>query len=182
MVDYTNVSEKQLIERINNLKAERERTADCLKELEAELGKRKNKALLGVPFIPKNEEEYWLIESRGFPFFTRNKDSFDVAAIKFLNSFRSKESAEKHIEMLLDWRKALVANASGQPIDIKVLLPLFEKGWIAMDESGNWFWYRNKPDRKEGFWNVEDTTLKSLYCFNLKPAKDWSKSLMECGL
>lgn len=99
------------------------------------------------------------------------------------NSFHSEESAEKHAEMLLAWRKALVANAKGEPIDIKVLLPLLKKGYVAMDEDERWYWHKDKPTlyEDEGTWR-DAKVCYSLFAFNLKPAENWETSLMECGL
>lgn len=99
------------------------------------------------------------------------------------NSFHSEESAEKHAEMLLAWRKALVANAKGEPIDIKVLFPLLPKGYVAMDKFGLWCWYYQKPDQDSCEWK-DNSVIPSerLSAFNIKRADDWKTSLMECGL
>lgn len=176
-----NITDKQLAEKIAELKETERVVKENLTTLEKELERRKNEVPLGVPSVTcERGEIYWYLSDTG-ELETDTLD-YDFRRIEALNIFTDAVSAEKHSEMLLTWRMALVANANGEPIDIKALLPLFEKGWVAMDESGSWFWYRNKPDRKEGFWNIEDTTLKSLYCFDIKPAEDWRKSLMECGL
>lgn len=173
---------KDLVKRIENLKTERERTDECLAKLEAELEKRKNKTPLGVPSSNRVKTYYYVTEYGQINVFYDNDDALDKCFFDIMNYFSSKESAKKHSEMLLDWRKALVANASGQPIDIKVLLPLFKKGWVAMDESGDWFWFRNKPTKKEGFWDTENIILKDLFCFDIEPAENWETSLMDCGL
>ena len=99
-----------------------------------------------------------------------------------LNSFNSKESAEKHAEMLLAWRKALVANSKGEPIDITVLFPLLKKGWVAMDEDGTWYWYEKKPRISYVNWVIEICLCRTMDGFNIKPAENWESSLMECGL
>lgn len=99
------------------------------------------------------------------------------------NSFNSRESAEKHSEMLLAWRITLVANAKGEQIDITVLLPLLPKGWVAMDVFGLWRWYYKKPDQDSCEWkNNSVIPSERLSAFNLKRADDWKTSLMECGL
>ena len=92
------------------------------------------------------------------------------------------DEIEKNSEMLLAWRKALVANAKDEPIDIKVLLPLLKKGWVAMDENGDWFWYDKKPSPEKSFWRANSLYFYRLIQFNLKPADDWKTSLMECGI
>ena len=93
----------------------------------------------------------------------------------------SKASATKHAEMLLAWRKALVANSKSEPIDIKVLLPLLKKGWVAMDKDGAWCWYEKKPKIHQDLWK-NDSIYIFLSCFNIKPAENWEESLQECGL
>ena len=54
MVKFTETKTEDLIKRIENLKAERERTADCLERLEAELERRKHEVPLGVPVPDKD--------------------------------------------------------------------------------------------------------------------------------
>ena len=98
------------------------------------------------------------------------------------NCFLSKESAEKHAEMLLAWRKALVANSNGEPIDIQVLLPLLKKGWVAMDKDEDWYWYSDKPTLTGCFWNCNVGLCNRIGGFNFKPAENLEDSLMECGL
>ena len=69
-----------------------------------------------------------------------------------------------------------------KPIDIKVLLPLMKKGWVAMDESGFWFWHKDKPHKRGEYWRTKDDIAGDLVTFNIKPAENWEESLMECGL
>ena len=97
------------------------------------------------------------------------------------NSFNSKKSAEKHAEMLLAWRKALVANAKNEHIDIQVLSPLLKKGYVAMDKDGSWCWYEEKPKRRSDVWTAEKPDFY-LSAFNIKPVENWEESLQECGL
>ena len=109
------------------------------------------------------------------------EDEEEEASEVNFNAFNSKESAEKHAEMLLAWRKALVANAKNEPIDIQVLLPLLKKGYVAMDKCGNWYWYEVKPKCRSDVWTAEKPDFY-LYAFNIKPAENWEESLQECGL
>ena len=168
--DYT-VDELSL--KINAIKAEREKTANALKRYEEELERRKHKIPLGVP-----QEGLFFVDTNS------NVDKryglFSLAYVDY-NCFLSKESAEKHAEMLLAWRKALVANSKGNPIDITVLLPLLKKGWVAMDKDGTWCWYKRKPKIHQDLWK-NDSLYIFLSCFNIKPAENWEESLMECGL
>ena len=167
--DYT---VDELSAKINAIKAEREKTANALRRYEEELERRKQEVPLGVPC----EGEFY-VDWRG----SVQEDEEEASEVNF-NSFNSKESAEKHTEMLLAWRKALVANSKSEPIDITVLLPLLKKGWVAMDEDGTWYWYEKKPRISYVNWVVEICLFRTLDGFNIKPAENWEESLMECGL
>lgn len=174
----------ELSAKIGAIKAERERTADALKRYEEELERRKQEVPLGVPCEgPFHLSSYNAVEACCFRAQSLHYNSF--------NSFSTKESAKKHAEMLLDWRKALVANSKGEPIDIKVLLPLLPKGhWVACDSTGTWFVFSCKPfirrkagSKDEGVWDSEwHDGFRGFLPFDLKPADDWEDSLMECGL
>ena len=167
--DYT---VDELSAKIEAIKAEREKTANALKRYEKELERRKQEVHLGLPCDGK-----FYVDWRG----AVQEDEEEEASEVNFNAFNSKESAEKHAEMLLAWRKALVANSKGEPIDIKVLLPLLKKGWIAMDEDGAWCWYEKKPKIHQDLW-INSLSCKILSCFNIKPAENWEESLQECGL
>ena len=169
--DYT---VDELYAKINAIKAEREKTANALKRYEEELERRKHEIPLGVPCDGK-----FYVDWRG----AVQEDEEEEASEVNFNAFNSKESAEKHAEMLLAWRKALVANSKGEPIDIKVLLPLLKKGWVAMDKNGNWHWYKEKPYIEKYYysWN-SGMPVSFIGGFNIKPADNWENSLMECGL
>lgn len=174
MIDIKEMSGQELKQKIENIKAEREKTADALKRYEEELERRKQEVPLGVP-----QEGLFFVDTNS------NVDKrYGLFSIDYVdyNCFLSKESAEKHAEMLLAWRKALVANSKGEPIDIKVLLPLLKKGWVAMDEDKEWFWYKCKPIKGINRWKSGANIYKHLFPFNIKPADDWETSLMECGL
>ena len=162
----------ELSSKINAIKAERERTANALKRYEEELERRKHEIPLGVPC----DGEFY-VDWKG----AVQEDREEEASKVNFNSFNSKESAEKHAEMLLAWRKALVANSKGEPIDIKVLLPLLKKGWVAMDKDGGWYWYDEKPYICWPLWRYTSLYTR-LDIFNIKPIDSWEDSLMECGL
>ena len=167
--DYT---VDELSAKINAIKAEREKTANALKRYEEELERRKHEIPLGVPCDGK-----FYVDWRG----AVQEDEEEEASEVNFNAFNSKESAEKHAEMLLAWRKALVANSKGEPIDIKVLLPLLKKGWVAMDKDRSWYWYKEKPQINLDLWKNNSSYI-FLSCFNIKPAENWEESLQECGL
>lgn len=170
--DYT---ADELSAKIEAIKAEREKTANALKRYEEELERRKQEVPLGVPC-----DGIFHLGSFG----ETEGDSCRIKALDYnaFNSFSTEESAQKHGEMLLAWRKALVANAKGEPIDIQVLLPLLKKGWVAMDENGDWFWFKDKPYVSKECWRMNGWYFYKLVPFNLKPAENWETSLMECGL
>ena len=167
--DYT---VDELYAKINAIKAERERTANALKRYEEELERRKHEIPLGVPCDGK-----FYVDWRG----AVQEDEEEEASEVNFNAFNSKESAEKHAEMLLAWRKALVENSKGEPIDIKVLFPLPKKGYVAMDEDKNWYWHPVKPKHDSTVWIAEKPGAY-LLAFNIKPAENWETSLMECRL
>ena len=168
--DYT---ADELSAKIEAIKAERERTANALKRYEEELERRKKEVPLGVPVTGNFCVNF---NNKVCDFY--NKHS--VEEMEY-NIFNTRESAEKHAEMLLAWRKALVANAKNEPIDIQVLLPLLKKGWVAMDKDGAWCWYEKKPKIHQDLWK-NDSIYIFLSCFNIKHAENWEESLMECGL
>lgn len=168
--DYT---VDELSAKINAIKAEREKTANALKRYEEELERRKHEIPLGVPC----DGEFY-VDWRG----SVQEDEEEEASEVNFNAFNSKESAEKHAEILLAWRKALVANSKGEPIDITVLLPLLKKGWVAMNEDGTWYWYEKKPRISYVNWVVEICIFRTLDGFKIKPADNWEESLQECGL
>lgn len=182
--DYT---VDELSAKIEAIKAEREKTANALKRYEEELERKKQEVPLGVPItnVSQNEILYW-INGAGIPCKEKADlaDDVQVRQCSFLNTFHSKESANKHAEMLLDWRKdGLVANSKGEPIDIAVLLPLLKKGWVAMNRNNEWHWYKEKPYISKYYycWNTGNQ-VSFIGGFNLKPAENWETSLMECGL
>lgn len=162
MANYKNVSDKQLLERINNLRAECERTADCLKELEAELKRRAEGMPLGIPLTSSATGR---VLSTYYFYFTSDK------------------SKKVFDERLKEYFEALQKLAKGEPIDIEVLLPLLKKGWVAMDKNDTWHWYKEKPYIEKNYfcWNTGHQ-FSFIGGFNIKPAKYWSESLMECGL
>ena len=178
--DYT---VDELSAKINAIKAERERTANALKRYKEELERRKQEVPLGVP-INTGSKELFCVSGVNTILYVKENFSLIAELSDALNLFHSKESAEKHVEMLLVWRKALVANSKGEPIDIKALLPLLKKGWVAMDKNGDWYWFKNKPyaDSQMMCWRADDIKFLQIRGFNLKPEDNWKDSLMECGL
>lgn len=153
---------EKILDKIQKIKEEQERTNLALKQYEEELERRKQEAPLGVPL-----ENIMLAHVGGV----------------YKYAFESEDSKLVFDKWIEEYVKALQKLAKGESIDIKVLLPLLPKGWIAMDDDKRWFWYKEQPtiDNDKNVWvnlNVCDT----LTPFNIKPASDWKNSLMECGL
>ena len=176
-IDIKTLSESDLKQKIENIKAEREKTADALKRYEEELERRKNDVPLGVPQDGKFfvYSDYDVGERFGL---------FSREYVKY-NCFPSKESAEKHAEMLLSWRKSLFEISKGEQIDIEVLLPLMKKGKVLYspyDEKWKWLEPEAIAFAEEHGWYIKNSQVLPIEGFNIKPAENWENSLMECGL
>lgn len=61
-------------------------------------------------------------------------------------------------------------------ITIDDLIPLLKKGWVAMDEDGDWVWFSKKPKIGNHEWLWEGF-VRFLDMCNLKKANDWKQSL-----
>lgn len=163
----------ELSAKIEAIKAEREKTANALKKYEEELERRKQEVPLGVPQDGKFfvHSDYCVGERFGL---------FSCEYMKY-NCFPSEESAQKHAEMLLAWRKALVANSKGEPIDIQALLPLLPKGKVFFSTNLHlWVWTKEEPKKGQIGWICRYST--PLSPLNIKPAENWETSLLECGI
>ena len=70
-------------------------------------------------------------------------------------------------------------------INIEDLIPLLRKGWVAMDKSKHWCWFKTKPTRISFCWVNHNCTYwiasASLSCFDIAPVEDWEKSLRKVG-
>lgn len=157
--DYT---ADELSAKINAIKAERERTANALKRYEEELERKKQETPLGVPL-----ESGQFVGILGTYYF----------------GFASDKEKRVFDGLLKDYVEALQKLTKGEPIDIKALLPLLKKGWVAMDKDGEWFWYECKPSKEMIFWDSNEGRFEDMFFpVNLKPADNWEESLMECGI
>lgn len=170
-IDIKEMSESDLKQKIENIKAEREKTADALKRYEEELERRKKEVPLGVPLAN-----------------TLMELPYDAVSRAFLMWFQSKEASDKFENgYLSNFVKALQNIAEGKPIEVKALLPLMKKGYVAMDADRTWCWFSAKPElySNDGIWNLQarsNSIMVVVNAFNIKPAEDWTKSLQECGL
>lgn len=158
----TEYTKEELEEKIVKIKAERERTAEALKKYEEELEKRKQEVPLGVPLEDIMQAH--------------------IAGV-YKYAFASEDSKLVFDKLIEEYVKALKEIAKDEQIDIKVLLPLLKKGWVAMDKDERWYWHKDKPElyEGEGMWR-DAKVCYGLLAFNLKPAEDWRESLMECGI
>ena len=63
----------------------------------------------------------------------------------------------------------------------KNIAPYMCKGWVAMDNNCNYFYYNTKPriniEKEE--WDYDDTCSDLSYIFNIEPVRDYTKSLIE---
>lgn len=70
-------------------------------------------------------------------------------------------------------------------INIQDIIPFMKDGWVAMDENGDWYWYYEKPMflPMNRIWRTtSSSTCKiNIYCFDIAPADDWTKSLIKVG-
>lgn len=65
----------------------------------------------------------------------------------------------------------------------KNIAPHMNKGYVAMDNSCEYFYYNTKPmiDLEKEEWDYDDTCSNLFYIFNIEPVEDWAKSLIEVG-
>lgn len=66
-------------------------------------------------------------------------------------------------------------------INIQDIIPFMKKGWVAMDEDGDWNWWERKPRMKyDSYWWVQTGYVCCLSdCIDIAPADDWTKSLIK---
>ncbi len=52
--------------------------------------------------------------------------------------------------------------------------------WIAMDEDGEWYGYKNKPDKKEHVWSIHNHNDNvAFYITTSKGSSNWENSLWK---
>ena len=54
---------------------------------------------------------------------------------------------------------------------------------VAMDKDGDYMWHENKPKIQPNlcYWKNKKFHFELSSIFNIKPVKDWTKSLIEVG-
>ena len=63
----------------------------------------------------------------------------------------------------------------------KNIAPHMNDGWVAMNKSGKYFHYTNKPILDYQVWTTNKGNYNELSCFNIEPVVDCTKSLIEVG-
>lgn len=66
-------------------------------------------------------------------------------------------------------------------INIEDIIPFLKKGFVAMDEDGEWSWFSEEPEFGVDFFcmfNYCDNVRLS-DAFDIAPAEDWEKSLRK---
>ena len=63
----------------------------------------------------------------------------------------------------------------------KNIAPHMNKGWVAMNENGLYYYYNYKPVLDCLTWVDFKGDYIELFCFNIEPVKDWTKSLIDVG-
>ena len=86
-------------------------------------------------------------------------------------------------EVTLEQRLALIElklyNDNKQACIADDVKNFLKSGYIAMDASGNWHWYQEKPVRTERGWLTYSSRTHTLEPINLIRAVCWEDSLME---
>lgn len=134
---------------------------------------------LGIPCDSKRDIYYALLGDGSISKYYDEGLDADRKLFAMRNYFDSLEDVQAYKDMLIEWKNSLENAYESLPIGVKVLLPLLRKGWIAMDKSGNWYWYEKKPAIKDSRWETVESNYHILSAFNLEPAEDWQNSLME---
>lgn len=65
------------------------------------------------------------------------------------------------------------------------IAPKMNKGWVAMDEDKDWFWYSEEPVKYwfEGYWNacIDTPVFRLNDIFDIASVDDWTQSLRKVG-
>lgn len=97
----------------------------------------------------------------------------------------NKKSLKKNISLLT---RALIKNSTDEQINIKAIAILLPKNtYVAQNkQAGDWRFFRNfRPylsSVREGCWEESRDFFGEVLPFNIKPAKDWKKSVIQCGV
>lgn len=174
------LSDKEVLWRLQETETKIKQLKEDLVKLREENEKRKTIAL-GKP-----------LDISGVGRFTASVRCYDNSPSCYCSdeqdvcTFYSFESAKEFGKFLIHLSGALKSNFYGRPMDPKAIALLFPQGsFIAQDKNGLWCWFATKPrlliDDPEPHWEISDGNWSFLPC-NLITAKDWKRSLIECGL
>lgn len=64
-------------------------------------------------------------------------------------------------------------------INIQDIIPFMKEGWVAMDKNGEWYWYGEEIERDAQIWFGGPDYVKIDDVFDIAPADDWTKSLIQ---
>lgn len=171
------ITEAEVNAQISKLEQNIKACQEKVKWYKDELERRKLQVPLGVPSDGK-----FYVDWKG----RADEDCFDTMEDTAYNSFSSYESAKVHAKMLEEWRRdGLLANSKNEQITIDVLRPLLKKGKVLYSPTDKkWKWVDNKTTIcPENYgWFLQGGKVVPIEGFNLKPAEDWEKSVMDCGL
>lgn len=178
MVDLQRMTQHDIEKKIDSIKKAQQQQQEALKRYEAELENRKKIVPLGIP-----SSGNWCVNIAGVatPSLFNEQDMW-----KSFNCFPNESSAQRHSEMMVDWRQGLVNAALGNRIDINVIKPFLRHGYVAMDSFCSWIWFSESPQLllKGGCWYMDNPKAEwySLDMYKIKPADDWMTSIKEVGL
>lgn len=66
-------------------------------------------------------------------------------------------------------------------INIQDIIPFMREGWVAMNASGDWWWFAKEPHQMYNYWWNSESYIDTFNAFDITPADDWTKSLIKVG-
>lgn len=66
-------------------------------------------------------------------------------------------------------------------INIQDIIPFMKKGWVAMNASGDWWWFSKEPHQMYSYWWNSESYIDTFDAFDIAPADDWIQSLIKVG-
>lgn len=61
------------------------------------------------------------------------------------------------------------------------IAPKMRPGWVAMDEEGDWFYFKLQPKITDYYWIESNKGCYGLWTFDITPVDDWTQSLRKVG-
>lgn len=149
------------------------------------------------PVDEDDNNDYLTISNKPFSYICLDDNLKNKIKYNLVNGIRSDyglDLTDKDIKAE-DWRVDSLMYLSKQGLDcqnkvlvekgvIKIddLIPFLNKGWVAMNFMGDWYWYSHKPKLIDGVWHSNyDNECLNVLAFNIEPVEDWRKSLRKVG-